>query len=439
MKPLAIELFSGTGSGTAGWCELGGLAKCYDLEYLPHHGESHPNATRYVRDVQTIHGSEFADADFIWGSSPCQAYSYLAMPWSRSKCPLCKGKQQYFAWQLNPDRPPASANVATWGDPIPCDCKENSAKAKELQRRWELDGPDNTLFDSVVRIQREASAAAGRLIPFIQENVRGAVPWVGNRDMSLAAWKSLNQDQRIKAGRADAIFGSFYLWGSCGQIGNRVIAGRDLADIAAGRGRFGMGVKPERAVKVPGQIHGKEYAMCRTGAAGQTTLGHPSLDDFTDSKGRTRYDRLGELIERHGNDIADALKERYGHGRDDARDVESGGLIGPDGFGDEHPGAQEDGGFLVGMGSGGRAVKTPGRSLSKGAKNKFGTHNMGSADKIFAELEGGTKIGGDWFSDPNSTCRKHGSRSNARKAASALIAKIPAALSDYVARVHFPV
>jgi len=32
----------------------------------------------------------------------------------------------------------------------------------------------------------------------------------------------------------------------------------------------------------------------------------------------------------------------------------------------------------------------------------------------------------------------HGSRSNARKAASALIAKIPLALSDYIARQHLP-
>jgi hypothetical protein len=33
--------------------------------------------------------------------------------------------------------------------------------------------------------------------------------------------------------------------------------------------------------------------------------------------------------------------------------------------------------------------------------------------------DGGLKIGGDWFSDPNSTCRKHGSKSQARKRASA--------------------
>lgn len=54
------------------------------------------------------------------------------------------------------------------------------------------------------------------------------------------------------------------------------------------------------------------------------------------------------------------------------------------------------------------------------------------------ELPDGTKIGGDWFSDPNSTCRKHGSRSSARKAASALIARIPPVLSEHIASVYFP-
>ena len=55
-----------------------------------------------------------------------------------------------------------------------------------------------------------------------------------------------------------------------------------------------------------------------------------------------------------------------------------------------------------------------------------------------AELVDGTKIGGDWFSDPQSTCRKHGSKSNARKAASAMIAKIPLALAQHIAAVYYP-
>ena len=50
----------------------------------------------------------------------------------------------------------------------------------------------NALFNSCFRIQREASAAAGRHIPMVVENVRGACPWVRK-----SRWN----------------FGSFHLWG----------------------------------------------------------------------------------------------------------------------------------------------------------------------------------------------------------------------------------
>jgi len=55
-----------------------------------------------------------------------------------------------------------------------------------------LPPPSNELFDACFRIQREACEAAGRHIPLIVENVRGAQKWVGQ-----AAWH----------------FGSYYLWG----------------------------------------------------------------------------------------------------------------------------------------------------------------------------------------------------------------------------------
>jgi hypothetical protein len=60
------------------------------------------------------------------------------------------------------------------------------------KRAKALPPPDNTLFDTCFRIQREACEASGRHIPLIVENVRGAQPWVGR-----ARWN----------------FGSFYLWG----------------------------------------------------------------------------------------------------------------------------------------------------------------------------------------------------------------------------------
>ncbi len=48
------------------------------------------------------------------------------------------------------------------------------------------------LFNAQFRIQREASEAAGRHIPMVVENVKGAQKWVGR-----ARWH----------------YGSFYLWG----------------------------------------------------------------------------------------------------------------------------------------------------------------------------------------------------------------------------------
>jgi hypothetical protein len=53
-------------------------------------------------------------------------------------------------------------------------------------------------------------------------------------------------------------------------------------------------------------------------------------------------------------------------------------------------------------------------------------------------LHDGIKIGGDWFSDPESPSFRYGSKSKARKAASAAIAKIPLPLARYIAHVYRP-
>jgi hypothetical protein len=64
------------------------------------------------------------------------------------------------------------------------------------------------LFQAQFRIQREASAAAGRRVPMVVENVRGAQRWVGH-----AAWN----------------FGSFYLWGDVPALMPRPTAARKVA------------------------------------------------------------------------------------------------------------------------------------------------------------------------------------------------------------------
>ena len=127
--------------------------------------------------------------------------------------------------------------------------------------------------------------------------------------------------------------------------------------------------------------------------------------------------------------LTDHAKEWYQHGHDDGQKV---------------PGFRFDGSGKAFQTASVEGTKTPGRSLNKDAGAKFGTHNMGSADAIFAELGvkqpglSGQRANGKgdaWFQDG---AAKHGSKSNARKAASAMIAKIPLTLSTHIAKVYHP-
>jgi hypothetical protein len=140
MKPLAIDLFCGLGGWTEGLLAEGYDVVGFDIERHQYGAERYP-AQLVLQDVLTLHGRQFKDAALIVASPPCQAYSYRAMPWKRAKA---------------------------------------------------LPPPDNSLFETCFRIQREAMEAAGHFIPLVVENVRGAQKWVGR-----SRWN----------------FGSFYLWG----------------------------------------------------------------------------------------------------------------------------------------------------------------------------------------------------------------------------------
>ena len=140
MKPLCIDLYCGLGGWAEGFLAEGWDVIGFDIERHDYGAGGYPGHL-VLQDVTTLHGRQFSNADCIVASPPCQAYSYRAMPWKRAKA---------------------------------------------------LPPPSNELFDACFRIQREAREAAGRHIPMVVENVRGAQPWVG---------------------RARYRYGSFYLWG----------------------------------------------------------------------------------------------------------------------------------------------------------------------------------------------------------------------------------
>jgi len=193
MTPLAIDIYCGLGGWTEGLLAEGWRVVGFDIErhrYMkrvfsnPEDGSKcmggkNKNGTTLIgrareevhgfhraeltgewieypaqlvlQNALTIHGSQFKDARLIVASPPCQEYSYMAMPWSLAK----QREREYL---------------------------DGTRDVKDLTR----------LFDACFRIQREACEAAGRHIPMVVENVRGAQKWVGR-----AKWN----------------FGSFYLWG----------------------------------------------------------------------------------------------------------------------------------------------------------------------------------------------------------------------------------
>lgn len=154
-RPLAIDLFCGLfgwseGLEAEGWDTIG-----FDLEDM--RGQCGldrlPHSHLVIQDVLTLDGAKFKDATLIVASPPCQKYSYMAMPWKRAKA---------------------------------------KAAAIRADETGQMLADLNRLFDACFRIQAQASLAAGRHIPMVVENVRGAQPWVGR-----SRWN----------------FGSFHLWG----------------------------------------------------------------------------------------------------------------------------------------------------------------------------------------------------------------------------------
>jgi hypothetical protein len=196
--PLAIDLCCGLGGWTDGLLSEGWRVRGYDIE-AHEYGEDRYPTELVLRNVLEMHGSEIADADLIVASPPCTEYSYMAMPWSRAK-------------QI--------ARALRGEDEFP-DPYRGSRTVEQL----------NAIFDACFRLQREASKAAGRHIPMVVENVKGAQPWVGR-----AKWS----------------FGSFYLWGDVPALMPATLRATKNGDIGGGSwfaigspGRTNVGSNPD--------------------------------------------------------------------------------------------------------------------------------------------------------------------------------------------------
>lgn len=316
---LAIDLYCGLGGWTDGLLAEGWDVIGFDNEQHEY-GEHRYPGKLVLQNVLTLHGSQFRDAALIVASPPCTEYSYMAMPWKRAK-------------QI--------ARALRGEDSFP-DGYTGSRTVTELNR----------LFDACFRIQREACEAAGKHIPLIVENVRGAQPWVGS-----AQWA----------------YGSYYLWGDVPVL-MPIVTKRPSKVPGLADGCFPPGGLAEGAFK----SHGMNWSD-----------GAKRGQDFTRIAGDQAFKNAGFRFDGSGRSFQSESV---------ARKIPS-----------------EDGGRRTDVGKGAR----------------FTSRDCGME---------GRKNGNDWFGSGEdcSLQRRYGSRSSKRKMASAMIAKIPFALSSHIARVYKP-
>jgi hypothetical protein len=321
VKPICYDLFCGLGGWSEGFLAEGYECIGYDIEAHDYGTGGYPGELN-IRDVRGIHGSELKDATCIVGSSPCQEFSYRAMPWKRAKA-----------------LPPPYLGIE--------------------------------LFNAQFRIQREAIEAAGHYIPLVVENVRGAQKWVG---------------------RANWNYGSFYLWGDVPALMPLVMKAQKFNPDGANHGTgswFAIADSKNR---------GASKCTCPI----ECDCANPEPDDPETVAHCSEECPIHNLNPRpaltcavHGEHVSEGLKMGWDNSV-------RGKLRRNDGL--------------------------------KGIPHRTSGHWTNPAEHE------GVKEGGDWW---NKECRKtgmaqFGSKSNARKRASAMIAKIPFPLALHIARVFKP-
>lgn len=220
MKPLCIDIYCGLGGWAEGFLAEGWDVIGFDIEQHVYGDARYPGML-CVQDAMTLHGSQFKHADALVMSPPCQEYSYMAMPWS-----LAKAK--------------AAAIRAD----------ETGEKLRQL----------TALFDNCFRIQREACEAAGRHIPMVVENVRGAIPWVGR-----ARWN----------------YGSYYLWGDVPALMPPMIAAQKFNPDGTNHGPgswFAIADSKNRGQKTTGSAKGTKVAAIDFNTFKQTGQTSPGFN-----------------------------------------------------------------------------------------------------------------------------------------------------------------
>ena len=158
-KPLVIDLCAGLGGWTKGFLAEGWNAIGFDIE-RHEYGEKRYPAELILKSILDLNGYD------LRAVNPALVVA----------SPPCQ-KYSYMAMP--------------W----------TRAKREIDWQRWERDSPFgdfrlNDLFDACFRIAREIGC------PIVLENVCGAQPWVG---------------------RANAHFGSYYLWGDVADVGGKVV------------------------------------------------------------------------------------------------------------------------------------------------------------------------------------------------------------------------